>query len=348
MDKIIDICNVSKSYGSNLVLNNINLYIKENEFVTLLGPSGCGKTTLLKMLGGFEKPSDGNIIFNGKDISDVKANMRNINTVFQSYALFPHLNVYENVAFGPKNKKLAKDEIENRVKSALRLVKLEGYEKRRISQLSGGQKQRVAIARAVVNRPKVLLLDESLSALDLKLRQEMQYELKDLQKTLGITFVFVTHDQEEALTMSDTIVVMNNGTIQQIGTPEDIYNEPKNRFVASFIGESNIVSGIMKKDFLVEFCNVEFECVDKGFKSNEVVDIIVRPEDFYISPVETGQITGFVRDITFKGVHYEIILDVDGIEFVVHSLKTAKVDTQVGLVVHPSDIHIMRINDASV
>ncbi len=348
MERIIDICNVSKSYGSNLVLDDISLYIKENEFVTLLGPSGCGKTTLLKMLGGFEKPNEGNIIFNGKDISDVKPNMRNINTVFQSYALFPHLNVYENVAFGPKNKKLDKSEIDKRVKSALRLVKLEGFEKRSISQLSGGQKQRVAIARAVVNQPKVLLLDEPLSALDLKLRQEMQYELKDLQKTLGITFVFVTHDQEEALTMSDTIVVMNDGIIQQIGTPEDIYNEPKNRFVASFIGESNIVRGIMKEDCLVKFCDVEFECVDKGFKTNEVVDVVVRPEDFYVSPVESGQIVGMVTDITFKGVHYEIILDVDGIEFVVHSLKAAEVGTQVGLVVHPSDIHIMRVSDETI
>ncbi len=348
MDKIIDICDVSKSYGSNLVLNNINLYIKENEFVTLLGPSGCGKTTLLKMLGGFEKPNDGNIIFNGKDISDVKPNMRNINTVFQSYALFPHLNVYENVAFGPKNKKLDKAEIDKRVKSALKLVKLEGFEKRSISQLSGGQKQRVAIARAVVNKPKVLLLDEPLSALDLKLRQDMQYELKDLQKTLGITFVFVTHDQEEALTMSDTIVVMNDGIIQQIGTPEDIYNEPKNRFVASFIGESNIVRGIMKEDCLVEFCGVEFECVDKGFKTNEIVDVVVRPEDFYVSPAASGQIVGTVSDITFKGVHYEIILDVCGIEFVVHSLKPAEVESQVGLVVHPSDIHIMRACNETV
>lgn len=348
MDKIIDIRNVSKSYGSNLVLDDISLYIKENEFVTLLGPSGCGKTTLLKMLGGFENPSEGQIIFNGKDISEVKPNKRNINTVFQSYALFPHLNVYDNVAFGPKNRKMDKNEIEKRVTEALKLVKLSGFEKRSINALSGGQKQRVAIARAVINQPQVLLLDEPLSALDLKLRQEMQYELKDLQRKLGITFVFVTHDQEEALTMSDTIVVMNDGVIQQIGTPEDIYNEPKNKFVAGFIGESNIIRGKMLKDKLVLIHDVEFECVDKGFETNEIVDVVIRPEDFYITPEESGQLVGLVTDITFKGVHYEIILDVNSKEFVVHSLKSVEVGSNVGIVVHPSDIHIMRACDETV
>ncbi len=348
MKKIIEIKNLTKRYHKDTVIDNLNLYIKENEFITLLGPSGCGKTTLLKIIGGFTSPTEGSVLMEGKDLTNVNANERHINTVFQSYALFPHLNVYDNIAFGPKNNKVKKQELNKLVEEALRLVKLEGYEKRSIDSLSGGQKQRVAIARAVINRPKILLLDEPLSALDLKLRQAMQYELKALQKKLGITFVFVTHDQEEALTMSDTVVVINDGIIQQIGTPEDIYNEPKNRFVANFIGESNIVSGVMLKDELVKFCNQEFKCVDKGFDDNEQVDVVIRPEDIYLTPVESGQLVGKITDITFKGVHYEMLMEIENQEFIVHSLKAVEIGDTVGIIVHPSDIHVMRSSNEGV
>ena len=289
---IIEIKNVSKTYGDNTVLNNLSLNIRKNEFLTLLGPSGCGKTTTLKILAGFENSDIGKVLFNDEDISALPPYKRQLNTVFQKYALFPHMNVYENIAFGLKIKKVSKNEIDKKVSEMLKLVALEGFEKRSIDSLSGGQQQRVAIARALVNEPKVLLLDEPLGALDLKLRKEMQSELKRIQQRLGITFIFVTHDQEEALTMSDTIVVMNKGIIQQMGSPEDIYNEPANAFVADFIGESNIVNGTMLEDLKVEFCNHVFTCVDKGFNSNEVVDVVIRPEDIEITSPENGMITG--------------------------------------------------------
>jgi spermidine/putrescine transport system ATP-binding protein len=294
------------------------------------------------MIGGFEDATEGTILFNGKKINDIPANQREINTVFQNYALFPHLNVFENIAFGLRLKKTSNEIVEQEVNKALDIVKLSGYGKRQISQLSGGQQQRVAIARAIVNKPKVLLLDEPLGALDLKLRQDMQYELKEMQKELGITFIFVTHDQEEALTMSDTIVVMNVGEIQQIGTPIDIYNEPINRFVASFIGESNIIPAVMKSDLNVHFLGNTFNCVDSGFEINEEVDVVIRPEDITCVPKGKGALTGLVDDLTFKGVHYEIILMIDGVEFVVHSTKPQVVGEEVDIVVAPDDIHVMR------
>ena len=333
---IIEIKNVSKTYGDNTVLNNLSLNIRKNEFLTLLGPSGCGKTTTLKILAGFENSDIGKVLFNGEDISALPPYKRQLNTVFQKYALFPHMNVYENIAFGLKIKKVSKNEIDKKVSEMLKLVALEGFEKRSIDSLSGGQQQRVAIARALVNEPKVLLLDEPLGALDLKLRKEMQSELKRIQQRLGITFIFVTHDQEEALTMSDTIVVMNKGIIQQMGSPEDIYNEPANAFVADFIGESNIVDGIMLEDLKVEFCNHVFTCVDKGFNSNEVVDVVI-----IISP-EKGMITGKVNSVKFKGVHYEIEVIENEHKWIVHNIKNAEIGAMVGLNISPESIHIMR------
>ena len=339
---IIEIKNVSKTYGDNTVLNNLSLNIRKNEFLTLLGPSGCGKTTTLKILAGFENSDIGKVLFNGEDISALPPYKRQLNTVFQKYALFPHMNVYENIAFGLKIKKVSKNEIDKKVSEMLKLVALEGFEKRSIDSLSGGQQQRVAIARALVNEPKVLLLDEPLGALDLKLRKEMQSELKRIQQRLGITFIFVTHDQEEALTMSDTIVVMNKGIIQQMGSPEDIYNEPANAFVADFIGESNIVDGIMLEDLKVEFCNHVFTCVDKGFNSNEVVDVVIRPEDIEIISPEKGMITGKVNSVKFKGVHYEIEVIENEHKWIIHNIKNAEIGAMVGLNISPESIHIMR------
>ena len=339
---IIEIKNVSKTYGDNTVLKNLSLNIRKNEFLTLLGPSGCGKTTTLKILAGFESGDSGKVLFNGEDISNLPPYKRQLNTVFQKYALFPHMNVYENIAFGLKIKKVSKNEIDKKVSEMLKLVALEGFEKRSIDSLSGGQQQRVAIARALVNEPKVLLLDEPLGALDLKLRKEMQSELKRIQQRLGITFIFVTHDQEEALTMSDTIVVMNKGIIQQMGSPEDIYNEPANAFVADFIGESNIVNGTMLEDLKVEFCDHVFTCVDKGFNTNEAVDVVIRPEDIEITSPENGMITGKVNSVKFKGVHYEIEVLEHEHKWIVHNIKNAEIGAMVGLNISPESIHIMR------
>ncbi|MBE6054078.1 MAG: ABC transporter ATP-binding protein [Clostridium sartagoforme] len=339
---IIEIKGVSKTFEDNCVLDNLSLNIKKNEFLTLLGPSGCGKTTTLKIIAGFEEADEGEILFDGNDISLLPPYKRQVNTVFQKYALFPHMNVYDNVAFGLKIKKTPKDEIDSKVKEMLKLVSLEGFEKRKIESLSGGQQQRVAIARALVNEPEVLLLDEPLGALDLKLRKEMQIELKRIQQRLGITFIFVTHDQEEALTMSDTIIVMNKGKIQQMGSPEDIYNEPANAFVADFIGESNILEGKMIKDYEVEFCNRVFECVDKGFNANELVDVVIRPEDIKMVPENEGMINGTVKSIIFKGVHYEIEVEEGNNKWILHNTKFAEVNSVIGLNIYPEDIHIMR------
>ncbi|MCI5997277.1 MAG: ABC transporter ATP-binding protein [Peptoniphilaceae bacterium] len=338
----VELVNINKTFGDNVVLDNINLYIRDKEFLTLLGPSGCGKTTTLRLIGGFETPTSGKILFEGKDISNVAPYERNINTVFQKYALFPNMNVYENIAFGLKIKKTPKDVIEQKVKEMLRLVNLKGFEKRSVQSLSGGQQQRIAIARALVNEPKVLLLDEPLGALDLQLRKDMQVELKNIQKRVGITFVYVTHDQEEALTMSDTIVVMNEGKIQQIGTPIDIYNEPKNAFIASFIGESNILDGIMNEDFVVSFSNRKFKCVDKGFEINEKIDVVIRPEDLELVDENSGMLVGVVKSEIFKGVHYELLVEVDGFDYMVHSTITKPVGSRVGLRVIPDNIHIMK------
>ncbi len=341
-DYIIDLKHITKAYGDNIVLNDINLYIRHNEFLTLLGPSGCGKTTLLRIIGGFEECSNGEVLFEGKDIANLPPYKRKINTVFQKYALFPHMNVEENIAFGLNIKKMDKEVIKQKVKEMLELVNLVGYEKRSIDSLSGGQQQRIAIARALVNEPEVLLLDEPLGALDLKLRKGMQAELKRIQQKVGITFIFVTHDQEEALSMSDTIAVMNGGKIQQIGSPVDIYNEPKNAFVADFIGESNILEGLMKKDYLVNFQGVDFNCVDAGFGNDEIVDVVVRPEDIKIVMAEEGMLTGQVESVTFKGVHYEIIVQSEGYTWMVHSTAIAHVGDKVGMVIVPEDIHIMK------
>ena len=341
-ENIIELKNISKQYDDNTVLDNLSLNIRKNEFVTLLGPSGCGKTTTLKIIAGFETADSGSIMFKNKDISDVPPYKRQLNTVFQKYALFPHMNVYENIAFGLKIKKLSKDEIDKKVKEMLRMVSLSGFEKRSIESLSGGQQQRVAIARALVNEPEVLLLDEPLGALDLKLRKEMQLELKKIQQELGITFIFVTHDQEEALTMSDTIVVMNKGLIQQKGTPEDIYNEPANAFVADFIGESNILDGVMAEDFKVIFADREFECVDKGFEPNEEIDVVIRPEDFKIVKAEEGMLKGTVKSVIFKGVHYEMVVEENNRTWILHNIKFAEVDSEIGLDIYPEDIHIMK------
>lgn len=341
-DNIIEIKGISKTFEDNKVLDNITLGIKKNEFITLLGPSGCGKTTTLKILAGFETCDEGEVIFEDKKINDLPPYERQINTVFQKYALFPHMNVYENIAFGLKIKKLSKSEIDKKVNEVLKLVDLKGFEKRKIESLSGGQQQRVAIARAIVNEPKVLLLDEPLGALDLKLRKEMQIELKRIQKQLGITFVFVTHDQEEALTMSDTVVVMNKGVIQQMGTPEDIYNEPENKFVARFIGESNITDGIMLEDFKAKFCGRIFECVDKGFDKDEDIDVVIRPEDIKIVNKEEGNLKGIVKSSVFKGVHYELEVEEESMNFILHNTKNFSIGTEIGMDIYPEDIHIMK------
>lgn len=339
---IIELKNISKDYNGVTVLDNINLYIRQNEFLTLLGPSGCGKTTTLRIIGGFTEPSEGTVLFEEKDITTIPPYKRRINTVFQKYALFPHLDVFDNIAFGLKIKKLGKDEIESKVKEMLRLVNLKGFENRSIESLSGGQQQRIAIARALVNEPEVLLLDEPLGALDLKLRKDMQIELKNIQQRVGITFIYVTHDQEEALTMSDTIVVMDKGKVQQIGTPVDIYNEPKNAFVAEFIGESNILDGTMKEDYLVSFLGKDFTCVDKGFNKYENIDVVIRPEDIEIVSKDKGNITGKVESVTFKGVHYEMMVKSNGYEWMIHSTIMKPEDTEIGMNIRPENIHIMK------
>ena len=343
--KLIELRNVSKLYDNVKVVNNLNLYINENEFITLLGPSGCGKTTTLRMIGGFELPDEGEIILNGVNVTKVPPYERPINTVFQRYALFPHLNVFDNIAFGLKNQKLEKIEIRERVEQALKLVSLPDFALRKVQNLSGGQQQRIAIARAIVNKPKILLLDEPLAALDLKLRQNMQYELKEMQRKLGITFIYVTHDQEEALTMSDTIVVMKDGLIQQIGTPFGIYNEPNNRFVANFIGESNIFEGKYLKTNYVTFMGKEFECVDIGFLDNEIVDVVIRPEDFDIIPAKGAKLKGEVSSSVFKGVHFELCLMILGKEIVVHTYENRKVGETIGLKVDPYEIHLMKVEN---
>ena len=340
-NKLIDLVGITKSFDGETVLDDLNLYIRENEFLTLLGPSGCGKTTTLRILGGFENPDKGSVIFNGTDITHLPPNKRQLNTVFQKYALFTHMTIAENIAFGLKIKKKSKAYIDDKIKYALKLVNLEGYENRMPDSLSGGQQQRIAIARAIVNEPKVILLDEPLGALDLKLRQDMQYELIRLKNELGITFIYVTHDQEEALTMSDTIVVMNQGYIQQIGTPEDIYNEPQNAFVADFIGDSNIIGGTMIEDRLVEILGARFQCVDEGFGRNCPVDVVIRPEDIDLLKPEEGTIQGVVTHLIFKGVHYEMEVMANGYEWLVHSTDLFPVGTKVGLHIDPFDIQIM-------
>jgi len=347
MKKIVELKGVSKSFDGELVLDHIDLDIYDNEFLTLLGPSGCGKTTTLRIIGGFETADEGEVIFMGDEISSVPPHKRNVNTVFQRYALFPHLNVFENVAFPLREKKVPKAEIEQRVNEMLALVALKGFEKRSVTSLSGGQQQRVAIARALVGRPKVLLLDEPLAALDLKLRKDMQQELKNIQKATGITFIFVTHDQEEALSMSDTVVVMSEGRIQQIGTPIDIYNEPKNAFVADFIGESNIVDGIMLRDRRVSFSGHVFDCVDEGFDPKEPVDVVIRPEDVDIVPEDKGMLRGVVTSVTFLGVHYEIIVDIDGFKWMIQTTDFVDVDEHIGLYIEPEAIHIMKKSEYS-
>lgn len=340
---IIEVKGVSKFFGEKTALDHINLSIKKGEFVTILGPSGCGKTTLLRLIAGFQTASEGVICIAGKEITQTPPHKRPVNTVFQKYALFPHLNVYDNIAFGLKLKKLPKDVVLKKVKAALKMVGMTDYEYRDVNSLSGGQQQRVAIARAIVNEPEVLLLDEPLAALDLKMRKDMQMELKEMHKSLGITFVYVTHDQEEALTLSDTIVVMSEGRIQQIGTPTDIYNEPINSFVANFIGESNILNGVMVKDRLVHFCDRDFECVDEGFGEQTPVDVVIRPEDLYIFPVsDMAQLRGVVQSCIFKGVHYEMVVLCQGYEFVVQDYHAFEAGTEVGLLVKPHDIHIMK------
>ena len=347
MKKIIELKGVSKSFDGELVLDHIDLDIYDNEFLTLLGPSGCGKTTTLRIIGGFETADEGEVIFMGEEIGSVPPHKRNVNTVFQRYALFPHLNVFENVAFPLREKKVPKDEINERVNEMLSLVALKGFEKRSVTSLSGGQQQRVAIARALVGRPKVLLLDEPLAALDLKLRKDMQQELKNIQKATGITFIFVTHDQEEALSMSDTVVVMSEGRIQQIGTPIDIYNEPKNAFVADFIGESNIVDGVMLRDRRVSFSGHVFDCVDAGFELKEPVDVVIRPEDVDIVPAEKGMLRGVVTSVTFLGVHYEIIVDINGFKWMIQTTDFVDVDEEIGLYIEPEAIHIMKKSEYS-
>lgn len=338
---LINMIDISKSFGDTKVIDEMNLYIRENEFLTLLGPSGCGKTTTLRLLGGFEQPDAGQIIFDGQDMNSIPPNKRQLNTVFQKYALFTHMTIAENIAFGLKIRNKTKSYIDDKIKYALKLVNLEGFEERMPDSLSGGQQQRIAIARAIVNEPKVLLLDEPLGALDLKLRQDMQYELIRLKNELGITFVYVTHDQEEALTMSDTIVVMNQGYIQQIGTPEDIYNEPQNAFVADFIGDSNILPAVMVRDRLVRILGVDFPCVDEGFGSNTPVDAVIRPEDLEIVKPEDGLLTGTVTSLIFKGVHYEMTVMSHDFEWLVHSTSMSEVGTEVGLTVIPFNIQIM-------
>ena len=338
---LVDFIHISKGFGEQLVLDDLNLSVHENEFLTLLGPSGCGKTTTLRILGGFESPDKGQVIFDGQDITHLPPNKRNLNTVFQKYALFSHMSVSENIAFGLKISGKSDAYIKDKIRYALKLINLEGYENRLPDSLSGGQQQRIAIARAIVNEPRLLLLDEPLGALDLKLRQDMQYELIRLKNELGITFIYVTHDQEEALTMSDTIVVMNQGYIQQMGSPEDIYNEPQNAFVADFIGESNIIEGIMIQDRLVQILGAKFDCVDTGFGQNKPVDVVIRPEDVDLVEPEKGTITGVVTHLIFKGVHYEMEVQANGFEWLVHSTDLFPVGQKVGIHVDPFDIQIM-------
>ena len=347
MKKIVELRGVSKSFDGELVLDHIDLDIYDNEFLTLLGPSGCGKTTTLRIIGGFETADEGEVIFMGEEIGSVPPHKRNVNTVFQRYALFPHLNVFENVAFPLREKKVPKAEIDQRVNEMLSLVALKGFEKRSVTSLSGGQQQRVAIARALVGRPKVLLLDEPLAALDLKLRKDMQQELKNIQKATGITFIFVTHDQEEALSMSDTVVVMSEGRIQQIGTPIDIYNEPKNAFVADFIGESNTLDGVMLRDRRVSFSGHVVDCVDAGFELKEPVDVVIRPEDVDIVPADKGMLRGVVTSVTFLGVHYEIIVDINGFKWMIQTTDFVDVDEEIGLYIEPEAIHIMKKSEYS-
>ena len=337
--RLRDLC---MAFDDEPVLDHINLYINDKEFLTLLGPSGCGKTTTLRIIGGFATPTSGDVLFDGVRINDVPPYQRQINTVFQKYALFPHLNVYENIAFGLRMQKLPEAEIKERVMEMLETVSLKGFEHRRPEALSGGQQQRVAIARALVNRPKVLLLYEPLAALDLKLRKDMQIELKRIQQQVGITFIYVTHDQEEALTMSDTIVVMDKGSIQQIGTPEDIYNEPKNAFVADFIGESNIIDGIMPEDNVVQMYGRRFPCLDGGFAPNEAVDVVIRPEDIDIVPVEQGQLTGTVTSVTFKGMQYDIIVDFKGFKWLIQTTDHCPEGARIGIKIDPDGIHVMK------
>ena len=345
--KLIELKNICKAYNGDTVLANVDLCIHDKEFITLLGPSGCGKTTTLRIIGGFETPDDGEVYFDGAKINDVPPYKRHVNTVFQKYALFPHLNVYDNIAFGLRVAKVKETEIKKRVTEMLELVNLKGFERRDVTLLSGGQQQRVAIARALINHPKVLLLDEPLGALDLKLRKDMQVELKNIQTKTGITFIYVTHDQEEALSMSDTVVVMANGKIQQIGTPIDIYNEPVNAFVADFIGESNILDGIMLADYKVKFASATFECLDKGFDKDEPVDVVVRPEDVDVVPVEKGMLSGLVTSVTFKGVHYEIIVDIGGFKWMIQSTDYVAPGAQIGVYIEPDAIHIMKKSEFS-
>ncbi len=341
-NNIIELKNVSVAFDGQQIIDNMNLYIRDKEFITFLGPSGCGKTTTLRMIAGFQEPDSGDVVFDGKIINGVPPHKRQLNTIFQRYALFPHLNVYENIAFGLRLKKTPEKEIKAAVTEMLELINLKGFERRNISSLSGGQQQRVAIARALVVKPRVLLLDEPLGALDLKLRKDMQIELKNIQQRLGITFIYVTHDQEEALSMSDTIVVMDSGVIQQIGTPTDIYNEPKNAFVADFIGESNIIEGVMRADFNVEMAGHKFKCLDKGFGVDEKVDVVVRPEDVDVVPVDNAMISGVVTSITFKGVYYEIIVEIKGFKWMIQSTEFQEVGSTIGLNVEPDAIHIMK------
>lgn len=343
MENIVSLKNLVVEFeDGERILKNISLDIKDKEFVTFLGPSGCGKTTTLRIIAGFLEPTSGDVFFEGKRINGLPPHKRNVNTVFQRYALFPHLNVYENIAFGLRVKKVSEKEILKRVGEMLELVNLKGFEKRSVNRLSGGQQQRVAIARALVNHPKVLLLDEPLGALDLKLRKEMQTELRKIQQALELTFVYVTHDQEEALTMSDTVVVMNNGIIQQIGSPTDIYNEPINAFVADFIGESNIVNGCMPEDCIVEFMGKRFRCVDKGFSTNEIVDVVIRPEDVKVIAADKAKLTGIVESVVFKGVHYEMTVDGVDHKWIIHSTKAEPVGAMIGMDFAPFDIHIMK------
>ena len=341
-NNIIELKNISVAFDGQQIIENMNLYIRDKEFITFLGPSGCGKTTTLRMIAGFQEPDSGEVIFDGKIINGVPPHKRQLNTIFQRYALFPHLNVYENIAFGLRLKKTPEKEIKEAVTEMLELINLKGFERRNISSLSGGQQQRVAIARALVVKPRVLLLDEPLGALDLKLRKDMQVELKNIQQRLGITFIYVTHDQEEALSMSDTIVVMDSGVIQQIGTPTDIYNEPKNAFVADFIGESNIIEGVMRADFWVEMAGHKFKCLDKGFGVDEKVDVVVRPEDVDVVPVESSMISGVVTSITIKCVYYEIIVEIKGFKWMIQSTDYQEVGATIGINVEPDAIHIMK------
>ena len=345
--ELIRLTNLTMEFDGERILDGINLYINDHEFLTLLGPSGCGKTTTLRIIGGFLTPSSGDVFFDGQRINDVPAYKRQINTVFQRYALFPHLDVYDNIAFGLRLAKLPEKEIDRRVEDMLDTVSLRGFENRKVTQLSGGQQQRVAIARALVNQPKVLLLDEPLGALDLKLRKDMQIELKRIQQAMGITFIYVTHDQEEALTMSDTVVVMDGGRIQQIGTPEDIYNEPQNAFVADFIGESNIIDGIMLQDNLVQMYGKKFPCLDGGFEPNEPVDVVIRPEDIDIVPVEQGQLVGTVTSVTFKGMQYDIIVDFRGFKWLIQTTDHSPEGARIGIKIDPDGIHIMKKSEYS-